>query len=223
MSSERGGFDRLARRLESSEEPVLCCWSCATRDRLHAGAAASDREAEADSVWRCNNLPPDRSVLADLYTTSDGFKVGEGSRVVIAAYVLEAHVANTSKGESVNCKHKGVAWNDIHVALGKTPHDELCESVTAEVSPHFRPDGWTASALEHFDGYPYRITGHLFFDASHTPCKNGKGSPRRKSNWEIHPVYAIDVCVNKSLASCDVRDDSKWQPLHEAVEFEDDE
>lgn len=44
------------------------------------------------------------------------------------------------------------------------------------------------------NGLPVRVTGQLFFDASHGPCVGGRGSaPRPRSIWEIHPVYAIDV------------------------------
>jgi hypothetical protein len=61
-----------------------------------------------------------------------------------------------------------------------------------------------------------RITGHLFFDASHRPCRGtSRPSPRRSSSWEIHPVYNIEVCVNTSLSGCRALDDSRWITLDE--------
>ena len=33
-------------------------------------------------------------------------------------------------------------------------------------------------------------------------------SPQRISLWEIHPVYALDVCSNMDPAQCDVASDS---------------
>jgi hypothetical protein len=39
----------------------------------------------------------------------------------------------------------------------------------------------------------------------------------------FHPVYAIDVCRNKALASCKPEDDSKWTPIHEWFRLEEDE
>jgi hypothetical protein len=63
-----------------------------------------------------------------------------------------------------------------------------------------------------------RFTGHLFYDGSHPkPCVNGKpqGSSRRISAWEIHPIYAIDVCTNTSISGCPVDQPNKWKPLHE--------
>jgi hypothetical protein len=62
-------------------------------------------------------------------------------------------------------------------------------------------------------GQVVRVTGQLFFDGSHSPCAGGKGSPKRASLWEIHPVYALDVCSGKTIADCPVDDETKWQPL----------
>jgi hypothetical protein len=64
--------------------------------------------------------------------------------------------------------------------------------------------------------HPVRITGHLFVDASHLPCDGlepRKGHPRRVSDWEIHPVYDIEVCRNKPLRSCRITNDAKWMSL----------
>ena len=60
------------------------------------------------------------------------------------------------------------------------------------------------------------LIGALTFDAEHKPCANGKpapGSPVRISVWEIHPVYAVDVCKYTTLARCKVTDDSAWTPF----------
>ena len=44
-----------------------------------------------------------------------------------------------------------------------------------------------------------RLTGQLFYDASHKPCVFSGGkiverhSPERRSIWEIHPIYRIEV------------------------------
>ncbi len=173
-----------------------------------------------------NSLPEDRSVLRDVYITSAGKKLGEGTLVRYVAFIVDAHHSNLKKGESVNCKKGGEETNDIHIALGRTPDDDPCDTVTAEISPHFRPSSW--DELEHtgLDGRPVRVTGQLFFDASHKPCtKTKRASPPRASIWEIHPVYGIDVCKSKSLTSCKANDESVWIPLHEwhAVEEEQDE
>jgi hypothetical protein len=162
-----------------------------------------------------DRLPPDRSVLVDLIDDGQGGRLGEGRLVRVAAFVVDAKNSNKSKGESVNCKKGGKTNNDIHISLGKHDDDDLCDTITAEISPHFRPSDWTKENLESIGRRPVRITGHLFFDASHQPCHDGHGgSPDRFSIWEIHPVYAVDVCRNKKLTSCDPNDDSKWEPLN---------
>jgi hypothetical protein len=32
--------------------------------------------------------------------------------------------------------------------------------------------------------------------------------------WEVHPVYAIDVCKNTTLANCKDDNAAVWVPLH---------
>ena len=39
------------------------------------------------------------------------------------------------------------------------------------------------------------------------------GNPPRRSGWEIHPVYSIDVCEFKTLATCRVDREDVWTPL----------
>jgi hypothetical protein len=179
-----------------------------------------------------SQVPADRSVLKGF--TIGGVTLGEGTIVRMAAFVIEAHYADVSSGESVNCKigssavgaAKAQAANDIHIALGTSYGADECGSVTAEMSPHFRPAAWKviagiktkdkATKPLALSQYPVRITGQLFFDASHKLCAAGvptSGNPARQSLWEIHPVYAADVCSNKTLSGCKVGDDSVWTPL----------
>lgn len=136
-----------------------------------------------------------------------------------------------SSGEANNCKCNRVDWNDIHIALVQSANvDNQCASVNAEISPHCRSVLWSKfhdgriseienvlpSLLRHkvIEGksgsdqpLKVRITGPLFYDASHKPCKfNNAGaviernSPARRTIWEIHPVYSIqryDEAKNK--------------------------
>ncbi len=179
-----------------------------------------------------DKLPSDRSVLQNLHIKdgSRSLTVGEGSKVVFVGFVMAYEFADAAKGEDVNCDLSGDGNNDIHMTLRTTPGliskrpagstDPRCNSVSAEVSPHFRPTAWNklsaASSKAVFQNHPLRITGALTFDAEHKPCANGKpitGNPVRISVWEIHPVYAVDVCKNTSLANCDVTKDSVWTPF----------
>jgi hypothetical protein len=190
-------------------------------------------------VWGSGEkLPPDRSVLQNL-EIKDGSRaltVGEGSKVTFVGYVMAYEFADTHGGEDVNCNLSGDENNDIHLTLRTTPGlilkrpvgpdgkptlpDPRCNSVSAEVSPHFRPAAWdklaspTSNAV--FTKYPLRITGALTFDAEHKPCDGGKpatGSPVRISVWEIHPVYAVDVCKFTTPARCNATTESAWVPF----------
>jgi hypothetical protein len=159
---------------------------------------------------------------------------GEGSLVRLKASLIRAHHSDVTSGESVNCGIPGQASNDVHMALALTSTAQECSSVTAEISPHFRPTAWNAIGLfEEWDpatnkyvvhdqnratqlrSVTYRVTGQLFYDASHAPCPCGKTNcgrdPQRSADWEIHPIYALDVC--KPGTSCNVESDADWMPF----------
>ncbi len=155
---------------------------------------------------------------------------GEGKVVRVKAYLIEAHHADLGGGESVNCNRPNEEDNDIHIALGATPNAKECTSISAEISPHFRPVSW--NEIGHFEkwnpttnqytvnnamasrlrSHAYRITGQLFYDASHAPCPCGtQCSPVRAAVWEIHPVYGIEVC--KAGTKCEENSDADWMPF----------
>jgi hypothetical protein len=100
-----------------------------------------------------------------------------------------------------------------------------CKSVTAEISPHFRPDQWANedSMCKAASQHPLRFKGQLMYDAGHRPCPRPPHSsdPARVSSWELHPVYAIDVCKNKSLSSCkaDKVCEVQFPYLHHVIEI----
>jgi hypothetical protein len=172
----------------------------------------------AAKMWNREHLPADRSGFAALYTTTGGDTIGEGSVVQFAGWVLKLRAGGA---ESVNCEGTKKDAIDLHLVLIANSDRENtpeCSSVTAEISPHFRPDGWDAHAILLANDHPLRITGPLMYDASHRPCsgsppKPGVSAPARVSSWEIHPVYGIDVCTKKSLRSCKPSDDTVWVPL----------
>jgi len=161
-------------------------------------------------------LPKDRSLLRQLPTKAGS--IGEGTVVRLAAFVINAHASNVGSGESVNCKRPDAESNDIHIVLGQNSNqDDECSSVTAEMSPHFRPDIWDPTTLNQNNAHLYRFTGQLFFDASHRPCTGGTGpNPKRSSLWEIHPVYAVDICTDASN-NCVVDSDANWVSLSDFV------
>jgi hypothetical protein len=160
----------------------------------------------------------DRSALRTLYPTTvngEAVTVGEGSLVRVVAYVAEAKTSNVSYGESVNCKRKGKPNNDIHITLVRRLGDPPCSGLVAEIIPHFRPRAWRDTAIRAITR-PVRVTGHLFFDSPHLPCNEEGhavgGNPARVSLWEIHPVYAFEVCTHATLATRRGDHDEDWTP-----------
>ena len=155
----------------------------------------------------------DRSPLQDVATIGTTH-VGEGTFVQFIGLIQDAHYSNVSNGEAVNCGIGGQATNDIHIVVVQNLDDDPCESITAEMSPHFRPALWTPDTLNGLKR-PVRFHGPLFYDGSHQPCRGGKrASPARAAVWEIHPVYAVDVCKASDIASCQ-KPRAEWIPLED--------
>jgi hypothetical protein len=151
----------------------------------------------------------------------NGQSIGEGTLVRLVIHLIEAHYSDTKRsqsatsfGESVNCYRPSNEENDIHIVLGQQKNDDECISVTAEMSPHFRPAKWTKDTVNSVGEHPIRVTGQLFYDSSHVVCKPGKKTaPKRASLWEIHPVYAFEVCGLTDIGACKAGPESNWQPL----------
>lgn len=173
--------------------------------------------------------PPqfNKNSLGDRHTIKKIFPIanptiGEGSVVQIKAFVKEAHISDCNGGEEVNCKKTGPQVNDIHIPLvdPASPNPQTvdeCNSVTAEMIPHFRPAAWSEFDMKTPLNNPVRVTGQLFFDNSHDPCVKGpngtftkRNAPARISLWEIHPVYRMEVCTDKDPSKCDIANDAMW-------------
>lgn len=196
---------------------------------------ASERQIKASGIVLQGKYPEDRTRLRSLIKVR-GKPIGEGSVVSLEAYVFNANYANTkyskladgtpARGEAVDCDNPELDWNDIHIALSPSanPKTDQCTTVTAEISPHYRPAVWSRfhdaqnqdietlipgllkqQVVENqtAGAHPLRLrlTGPLFYDASHRPCVFSAGkvserhSPERRSIWEIHPIYRIEVYV----------------------------
>ena len=143
--------------------------------------------------------------------------LGEGTLVTLQGFVLTARQEGK---ESVNCG-KAIADipsnHDIHISIVAAPGQDECSGVVAEMIPHQRPDSWTAKNVNTVAGkkFPVRLTGQLFFDSSHSPCKNGvpsSGDPKRIALWEVHPIYDFEVCTEG-----DCSDGKGWETLDQFV------
>jgi hypothetical protein len=134
-------------------------------------------------------------------------------------------------GESVQCNLLGCAYNDIHITLAEDPNEKkLCNTIVAEIVPHYRPPAWelfdSPDYVNFLKTHPVKIIGQLFFDGSHVPCtaegKAGNNPARdnakdfeRLALWEIHPIYAIDLCKFTDRTKCDPANHHAWLPFSE--------
>jgi hypothetical protein len=183
--------------------------------------------------------PPSRVPLNNIIKLANGAKLGEGKTVAFVSYVLDARHSNVDKddplnkgnGESVQCNLLGCAYNDIHITLAESPDEKaMCRTVVAEIIPHYRPPSWDLFDSPDYEAYfkthPVKITGQLFFDGSHVPCgKDGKAgsNPARNNNkdferlalWEIHPIYAIEICKSTDKTQCRASNQDAWIPFSE--------
>jgi hypothetical protein len=181
--------------------------------------------------------PESRAKLANIIKSGKGKRLGEGKTVSFVGYVLDARHSNVDKdnpltagnGESVQCNLLGCAYNDIHITLAEDPHEaKMCNTIVGEIVPHYRPPAWdlfdSPDYVSFFKTHPVKIIGQLFFDGSHVPCtaegKAGNNPARdnakdfeRLALWEIHPIYAIDVCKFTSKSKCDPANQSAWLPF----------
>ena len=203
---------------------------------LRTFAALGEASTNEPSIPK-GDPPESRAKLANIITLDDGTtKLGEGKTVVFVGFVLDANHSNVDKndpltkgnGESVQCNLLGCDYNDIHITLAEDPNEpSRCNTIVAEIIPHYRPAAWNLFDSPDYAAFlkthPVRISGQLFFDGSHVPCRDGKAdfNPARNNQkdferlalWEIHPIYAIDVCKNAELSQCSASNQSVWFPF----------
>lgn len=211
--------DKTAKRLENNAKNNFCAGG---KPRPITYDDLIKLQEESDKVPGLRNaLKTSRNGLLAIFSPTGQPALGEGTLVQFVAFVAHARHSNVGKGkgENVNCKLTTKEDNDIHIELRMDPEDDdPCNGVTAEMSPHFRPDVWNELVRMKIDR-PVRITGPLFFDNSHHPCHGDvRPNPKRISVWEVHPVYQFEICKDQKTttlpsAACDVKTNSQWIPL----------
>jgi hypothetical protein len=201
--------------------------------------------ADGFGPGRVEHLPDNRSELTgDRFHLNSGQVIREGDKVQIVGFMDDPHAADLGQGEDVNCHNKKAPENDVHINLteqvappkpgrndSNTVSDEKkaarikahCKAIIVEAIPHYRPDLFDASYLKAIAErqMPTRITGQLFFDAAHRPCDGStpRDSSVRGTLWEIHPIYSIDVCKNRTLDQCPASREDVWVPLNQSIGF----
>lgn len=141
----------------------------------------------------------------------------EGTKIMVKGFLQKAKAEGA---ESCNCGLTRRVDTDIHlVIVSKMPDVEDPEamdlseqnSVTAEITPRVRKLGhpnWVYKNVNDLEGSYIRMKGWLMLDTKHIPQEHRLSHERsnhglkRATNWEIHPVTALQVCT-KSKSACD--------------------
>jgi len=137
---------------------------------------------------------------------------GEGTAIRISGFLKIAKHYTIGK-ETSNCNLKKEENNDFHLVLVERKNQGEKRSITAEITPRLRPDGWTftkVNALAKARTY-VRVTGYLMFDSEHA----GSKIPVRLTHWEVHPVSSFDVC---SLTKEECDQGQGWIALKDSPE-----
>lgn len=137
---------------------------------------------------------------------------GEDKPVEYEAYLVKTK-HYTSGMESCNCNLKKEENNDFHLVTVSQKNASEDSSITAEITPRVRPDGWTFSKLTDLSNKKtyVKITGFLMLDTQHL----GGGGPARITDWEIHPVTSMQVCTG-SVTAC--KGGTGWEALENIPE-----
>ena len=237
LCGNTGCFKNAANDKQNGQKNNFCASAISiTPVTLKTFSALNDASNSEPSIPK-GEPPASRAKLANIIGLPHGKKLGEGRVVSFVGYVLDARHSNVDKdnpltagnGESVQCNLLGCAYNDIHITLAEDSGEQkLCNTIVAEIIPHYRPPAWelfdSPDYTKFFKTHQVKITGQLFFDGSHVPCtaegKAGNNPARdnakdfeRLALWEIHPIYAIDVCKFADKTKCTTA--NAWIPFSE--------
>lgn len=180
-----------------------------------------------------SDLATSRKSLARVAVLPGRTDAGEGTVVRTAGIISTAHVTGCREpepgeaaGEAVTCHFMGgpkVSEIQLNLSPVSAPRETPgCDTIVAKLITHYRPIWWDDIDIKTPEA-PVRITGQLFYDDSVESCQPRASEPAvapgtrgpRLTSWEIHPVYAIDVCIASAAADCDPSNGTLWVPYHQ--------
>jgi len=180
-----------------------------------------------------SQLVSSRKSLAQVAVLPGRADVGEGTVVRTVGIISKAHllgcqepVSGEPAASAVTCHFMGgpqVSEIQLNLSPVTAPRDAPdCNTVVAKLVTHYRPIWWDDIDIKTPES-PVRITGQLFYDDSVEACQRPASGPvtaagahaPRLTRWEVHPVYAIDVCLATAAADCDPSNGALWVPYHQ--------
>jgi hypothetical protein len=178
-----------------------------------------------------SQLATTRKSLAQVAVLPGRANAGEGTVVRTVGIISNAHLvgcrepeAGEPAGEAVTCHFMGgpkVSEIQLNLSPVSAPRDAPdCDTVVAKLVTHFRPIWWDDLDIKTPEA-PVRITGQLFYDDAVDSCQRPGARAARLTSWEVHPVYAIDVCVASAATECDPLNGKLWVPYHQWLDRQD--
>lgn len=169
-------------------------------------------------------LASSRRSLAEVAVLPGRSITGEGTVVRTVGVISKAHIVGCdepSPGEpvasAVTCHFMGgpkVSEIQLNLSpIGAPPGEPDCDTIVAKMVTHYRPIWWDDIDVKTPEA-PVRITGQLFYDDTAATCQGPGARSARMTGWEVHPVYAIDVCI-ASAHECDPTNGRLWIPYHQ--------
>ena len=143
---------------------------------------------------------------------------GEGRAVRVMGFLLRV---KPEGGESCNCELTARAQTDVHLVLVDHSDDLEQESISAEITPRVRQHQghdpkWQFKNVNDIEGDYVRVTGLLMLDTKHIRQAHRLSGERlnkglvRATNWEVHPIIKLEVCV-KSIKACKANKQGAWE------------
>jgi hypothetical protein len=154
-------------------------------------------------------------------------EVGEGDVVEMTGFIVGTPAARRS--DPANCLLVGEEKNTFRINIARHKDDTEFESIIVAMPPHRwegdknvpRNADWTLEKLRWVsrNGFEVKVAGQLFFDNKHLansdPGEVVPNEPKRLSVWEIHPVFAFQVCRRRSAIQCHDPKEAHWEPLEQ--------
>lgn len=147
------------------------------------------------------DLNPLITLAAILDRGDDAARWEDADAAMVVGYVFHVKAGGS---ETVNCGETRSQWKDTHIELTLSANATDAEDrFVVEVTPRWRDffhsqfDWSTSTLADELEGNCVRVTGWMFYDASHwhnAVNTNPNGTQIwRATAWEIHPVTALEL------------------------------
>ncbi len=158
-----------------------------TKSNLLKNRFEVPREYRSMTITQVCSLPHDLLEIAGSTRLSWGPEANQqASASERLGVAVEGYVKRVNKEQPEDCNCHSTIDRDYHLVLT----DDSGKMLVAEVNPRsLALNGWSGAQLKRLaDQHAHvRVCGWLFWDSHH------EGAAWRSTQWEVHPVLAIQV------------------------------